>query len=765
MAVVVLLATQVTPTRVVGTIAASETGRPVAGALVEAVEVRQRAWSDSAGNYAIELPAGAHTLRVSRPGFDARTLEVLVAPGRELRIDIALVVRPPRLAPVLVTARPGDGSTLPAPGADSGRWIGSRRYAAAAIRDEPSMGEADVLRVLATAPDVAVSPETPTAIRVRGGSADQNLVLLDGLPLYNPYHGAGTLAAINPDAVAGVTMHVASPPPRFGDALSSVIEIETRDPASPRWSLRGAVTPSSLRQTLSGPLPVGAGGWMISGRSGGPRSLARMNQTASGARFADVLATASMVWRRGELKLLSFTARDALAFDASAERVEGGGGAEYAPEPPGLNRNAIEWSTSTRGLVWRGAPGPHGRLDARVWRTQFASAFDWADSAAALRLTSGLADVGAAAELTRQVRSTEVSTGLMAQRRTVRYLVSRDGVAADSLLTRTSTALLVSPFVSGRWRPELHWELDAGLRTSFASGVGTVAEPRLATRFSSRGGSSVSIAYAVMHQQLQSLRNEESLVDAITGVALPVASGATASPLARAEQLAVTTQSRLNGATITLEAYARRLDGLVLAAPVTAAPFATDGYAVGDGSVVGGSAQVARSWAAGTARVSYGIARVRRTAQQSGQESRYAPSFPATQSLSAAVAYRWPAFATLRMALWAMSGRPASLVMGNLDWNPHEIARGAGDIAGTPRRIAGGLNNERLPPYLRLDVGIRRVQPVSLLGRTFTVTGVATLANALGRVNVAGLVVPDSGTRRVLASLPRTLTLGVEWAF
>jgi len=98
------------------------------------------------------------------------------------------------------------------------------------IKKAPALlGEADVLKTITLLPGVQSGSEGSAGMYVRGGSPDQNLILLDGVPVYNASHLFGFLSVFNSDAIKNVTLHKGGFPARFGGRLSSVLEIDLKD--------------------------------------------------------------------------------------------------------------------------------------------------------------------------------------------------------------------------------------------------------------------------------------------------------------------------------------------------------------------------------------------------------------------------------------------------------------------------------------------------------------------------------------------------------
>ena len=751
-----------------GTIRASDSGEPIPGAVVEAVVGGQRVLTDSVGRYVLDgLSLGRHELRVSRTGYEEWTVEVLVGQDSAMRLDFSLTPKPVLLSQVRVVAHERgatDGKALSAPVGDA--EVGSRSATGDRLRSDPALGEADVLQSLAATPGVVANPESPTSLHVRGGSSDQNVILLDGVPLYNPYHATGVLGAIDPDAVSSVTMHAGVPSARYGGAASSVIALRSEEPDEASVTTRGAVGFLSLHEMVTGPLPGSTGTFLVSGRRSTRDFFAGgVDQTNSIATFGDLFAKATVRFSQGDLELFSFSSADRLAFDAV---VDSNFDASAAPVASEVLRNGFEWSTGTQALIWRSDREAATRFEARAWRTRFDAAGDWAAASGPIHLTSGLTDVGLGGDASWPLAFTFATAGVSAERMHTEYDLRRGRTAAtDSTLpdwpALSASPLLFAAFFEDRWAAGTRWTFTGGLRYSVASTGQRELEPRVSARFVAAPWLTLSAGYARTHQDAQSLRNEESLLDAVVGIGLPAATGTSGVPVARAEQLTISVQARLGAATtLSLDGYTRRLEGLLLVAPVTAQPFDTGGFSRGRGRASGATLQLEESGERVFGHVAYGFEVVSR---ETGSQ-RYQPSFAVSHSLTAAVGYHPWAFTTVRTALWATFGRPTSVVEGEIAWTPHTLLGGTGDLVGSPQRIVGALDGGRLSPYVRVDVGIRHEWHTGLFGRAAGIAGVLNVSNVFDRANALTQVVSaDARTRRTIPMLPRSVTLGLEWAY
>ncbi|HWK89292.1 MAG TPA: carboxypeptidase regulatory-like domain-containing protein, partial [Longimicrobium sp.] len=193
-----LLLLQGTTGTVHGTVRAHPSGEPVPHATVVVAALNRRAVADARGYYVIAgLPAGEHRVRAMAAGHDSASAVAALAAGGSARVDLSLPLRALVLEAVQVAAgapRPGLEAAGPS----------ATHIDAGTIKALPAVGEPDAFRAIQTLPSVAAASDFSTALYLRGGTPDQTLVTLDGVPLFNPYHLGGLFSAIDPDALATV---------------------------------------------------------------------------------------------------------------------------------------------------------------------------------------------------------------------------------------------------------------------------------------------------------------------------------------------------------------------------------------------------------------------------------------------------------------------------------------------------------------------------------------------------------------------------------
>lgn len=127
-------------------------------------------------------------------------------------------------------------------------------------------GEADLFRYLASQPGISTAAEGVGGLNVRGGSADQNLVLLDDVPVYNTGHALGIFSIFNSDAIKSISLYKGGIPARYSGRLSSVIDVHTRDGNFQKFQANASLSTIAFNGTVEGPIIKDKGSFLISYR-------------------------------------------------------------------------------------------------------------------------------------------------------------------------------------------------------------------------------------------------------------------------------------------------------------------------------------------------------------------------------------------------------------------------------------------------------------------------------------------------------------------
>ena len=248
---------------ITGRVEDGTTAAGLMGAHLLVAGTRLGAVADSSGHFTIgPVPPGTYRLTATRLGYKARIVrQVVVRSGETTSLDIALRPQSIELATVTVVGqRPG-----PDPQQSS-----AHRIEALQVVEMPGGGE-DLFRSLHALPGVVARADFASQFYVRGGSPDQNLIVVDRVPVFNPYRLkllGGPVSMFNPDMVERVALLPGGFPARYGDRLAAVLVVENRegDRVNRHWS--GGASLIDMRALVEGPVPGSGrnGSWIAATR-------------------------------------------------------------------------------------------------------------------------------------------------------------------------------------------------------------------------------------------------------------------------------------------------------------------------------------------------------------------------------------------------------------------------------------------------------------------------------------------------------------------
>jgi hypothetical protein len=242
-----------------GTIKNAENGEALIGAYVVVKELKNTGASSNAyGFFSLTIPGGHYTLLVQYLGF--RVLADSIDLTRDRTFIFALTPQPITVGEVVVSGERSDKNV-------TSTVMSSNKLEMREVKSIPVLlGEKDILKTIQLLPGVQSAGEGNTGYYARGGGLDQNLILLDEAPIYNPSHALGYLSVFNSDAIKDVTLITGGIPAEYGGRLSSVLDIRTNDGNMKDYGASGGVGLLAARLTLQGPIVKDEGSFMISGR-------------------------------------------------------------------------------------------------------------------------------------------------------------------------------------------------------------------------------------------------------------------------------------------------------------------------------------------------------------------------------------------------------------------------------------------------------------------------------------------------------------------
>ena len=295
-----------------GYITNSDTREAVAGVTVFNQKLSIGVISNEYGFYSLTMPRGAHLIQFSFIGMKGKTVSINLNGSGEMNVEMIST-----LIPLKETVISADRNMV------LKRYeVGVEKVNLTSFKLLPtSMGESDIIKSFLLLPGVQTVGEGSAGFNVRGGSADQNLILLDNAPVYNPSHFFGFFSAINSDMIKDVTLYKGGIPSRFGGRISSIIDIETRDGDRNEFAGNAGISPITAHLTIEGPVKKDTCTFIVTGRTTYSNWLFTLiNNPAlkrSRASFYDLNAKLSYsINKNNKLEISSYTSHDSFRFSS-----------------------------------------------------------------------------------------------------------------------------------------------------------------------------------------------------------------------------------------------------------------------------------------------------------------------------------------------------------------------------------------------------------------------------------------------------------------
>lgn len=241
-----------------GYVSNEETGEPLEGVIVFIEGGNGGTLTDSLGYYEVSLPQGRYRAVFQSVGLKEASRRIQLFASGQLDIQLGPLIL--EIEEVVVRANKKASVESVQMGVDA--------LKTETIRELPSLlGEVDIVRSALLLPGVQTVGEFSSGINVRGGGADQNLVLLNGAPVFNASHLFGFSSSFSPDVIEGFELYKSTIPAKYGGRISSVLDIQMKEGDMDKWSIKGGISPVTSRVTVEGPVQKDKSSLIISGRS------------------------------------------------------------------------------------------------------------------------------------------------------------------------------------------------------------------------------------------------------------------------------------------------------------------------------------------------------------------------------------------------------------------------------------------------------------------------------------------------------------------
>ncbi|OFY65372.1 MAG: collagen-binding protein [Bacteroidetes bacterium RIFCSPLOWO2_02_FULL_36_8] len=242
-----------------GTVKDKKSGETVIGATVRVIELKNvGASTNEYGFYSITIPQGNYTLEISYLGF--KKISTAVTVDKNASLNFSLEDNASELNEVVITTEKKDANLTNA-------QVGVEKLDVKEISKIPVFaGEKDIIKTLQLTPGIKSGGDGNAGFYVRGGGADQNLILLDEAPVYNASHLFGFFSTFNSDAIKDLTVYKGGMPSQYGGRLSSVLDIKMNDGNDQKYHVGGGIGIISSKLNIEGPIVKDRGSFLIAAR-------------------------------------------------------------------------------------------------------------------------------------------------------------------------------------------------------------------------------------------------------------------------------------------------------------------------------------------------------------------------------------------------------------------------------------------------------------------------------------------------------------------
>jgi hypothetical protein len=694
-------------------------------------------------------------------GYRLLERSILVRPGDTARIDVTLEREVQLLSPVRVDAASADAEAFV-----SKPNVATVAVGAAAMKGIPAAGEPDVVRVVQLLPGVVSRNDFNTGLNVRGGEADQNLILLDGYPIYNPFHLGGLFSTFMDATVGGIELMTGAFPARFGGRLSSVLDVRSTDEARP--GVHGSADLSAIGATarLSGTFGTERGTWSVAARRTYADAMTSLfTDDIFPYHFRDVHARAAFVLvGNARLSVTAYLGKDIL--DANLSKFE----ADSTPSNASEGQWTFDWGNRVIGatiakdlgadariplLGWR--LGESTTLEQRISASQFSTLLDLGEGALAQR--NEVRDVRLAGSVIARTASHDRSMGYEVATHRIRY-ASGSSATGDSdfdLRQRPSSA---AAWFNDLWRPSPRWLIEWGLRGEALSERGWAAlSPRVSLKFFVTPEVAITAAGGRVTQWMHSMAGDGPLRFFEVWLASD-----SLTPVATAWHWVAGAERRLRDAgSVRVEAFVKRYERVLEANWSENPQIQGDEFLVAEGRSYG--ADILARWQpasglAGWISYSYGVS----TRSRDGM--RWAPGHDRRHDLDIVATWRRTKY-RFGARFGFATGTPYTPIVGEIarrTYDPSRDSWGTGNPRLWIEALGGARHAARFPATHRLDLDASREFKIG----GASVSPYVSVVNAYNAPNVFVYLYDystDAPTRRAISQFPVLPSLGVRVVF
>lgn len=267
------------------------------------------------GFYSLTLPKGDYNLSISYVSYE--TIDEKISLTANIKKNYSLIETGEVLQEVIISEKTKTNTRKPE--------MSVNKMSIATIKQMPVvLGEVDIIKSILFLPGVTNAGEGQSGFNVRGGGADQNLILLDEATIFNSSHLFGFFSVFNPDAIKDLKLYKGGIPSRFGGRASSVLDIYQKDGNSNEFHMNGGIGIISSRLLAEGPIVKDKGSFLIGGRASYAHLFLKLSNNKNSAYFYDLNTKLNYkLNKNNNLYLSGYFGRDVFSINQSFTNTYG----------------------------------------------------------------------------------------------------------------------------------------------------------------------------------------------------------------------------------------------------------------------------------------------------------------------------------------------------------------------------------------------------------------------------------------------------------
>jgi CarboxypepD_reg-like domain/TonB dependent receptor/TonB-dependent Receptor Plug Domain len=262
-----------------GTISDIKNNETLIGVNLYIPEIKAGVVTNEYGFYSITIPKGTYTIQITYLGYETITETIVL--DKSIKKNFSLLETGEQLEEVIISEKIATNIRK--------AEMSVNKLSTSTIKKIPVvLGEVDIIRALLTLPGVTNAGEGQSGFNVRGGGADQNLILLDEATIFNSSHVFGFFSVFNPDAIKDLKLYKGGIPSRYGGRVSSVLDIYQKEGNSNEFHMNGGIGLVSSRLLAEGPIVKDKGSFLLAGRASYVHLFLKLSNNKNSAYFYDL---------------------------------------------------------------------------------------------------------------------------------------------------------------------------------------------------------------------------------------------------------------------------------------------------------------------------------------------------------------------------------------------------------------------------------------------------------------------------------------------